>query len=462
MARQSRRMTAGGTFGSRLVATLLLVAASSPCSGWQWACETVDSAGTVGTYASLAVDTAGFSHVSYQDPGTGHLRYAWQDSAGWHVEVVTDQGGQGTALALSSDGTPHIGFIHGFWARHACRGPAGWEVETIPGGAATNSFVSLQIDAKNTPHMAFAFEFYGAETGNRGIILQYAVRSDTGWRVETADEGWGGCGIFCSLAVDSQNRPHISHADYVSSALRYCHKEMDGWHYEVLDQDSYWSSLVVDAEGLPHIAYVKDDAVIYGRRPPTGWEFQTAFFHPEIVTPCLRLDSSGNPHISVSPVDESALWYAFRDGSFWWVESVVSDGEEGWQNSLALDQKGLPRIAYAEGNAALACAWLLPSSDLSGFLAGPLVYLTWTPVPGAAEYWVYGADGAAFFDPGVTSPFDHRLTVLPQGTMAWLSPHQTGSSELGWAYLIVATTPAGQEICRSGRVGEISFLSELP
>ncbi|MCU0613118.1 MAG: hypothetical protein MUE60_15200, partial [Candidatus Eisenbacteria bacterium] len=76
--------------------------------------------------------------------------------------------------------------------------------------------------------------------------------------------------------------------------------------------------------------------------------------------------------------------------------------------------------------------------------------------------WVYGAEGAAFFEPDVTSPFAHRLVVLPQGTMAWVSPHAPGSAGFGWTYLVVAATLAGQEVCRSDRVGEISYLSELP
>jgi hypothetical protein len=41
---------------------------------------------------------------------------------------------------------------------------------------------------------------------------------------------------------------------------------------------------------------------------------------------------------------------------------------------------------------------------LTAQLTGGDVRLDWNDVPGAAEYWVYGASNDAYFEPGLSSP----------------------------------------------------------
>jgi hypothetical protein len=59
----------------------------------------VDSSGNVGQYTSLALDGSGYPHISYYF--TNHdLKYAYQDSSGWHPETIDDAiyGGSYTSL----------------------------------------------------------------------------------------------------------------------------------------------------------------------------------------------------------------------------------------------------------------------------------------------------------------------------------------------------------------------------
>ena len=50
--------------------------------------------------------------MSYLDPVDRNLKYAYRDSSGWHIEVVDTAGDVGwyTSIELDSLGLPHISY----------------------------------------------------------------------------------------------------------------------------------------------------------------------------------------------------------------------------------------------------------------------------------------------------------------------------------------------------------------
>ena len=81
--------------------------------------EIVDSSGDVGAYTSIAVDSDGYPHISYHDPGNEYLKYVhWSSHDGWagvendQPEMLFECGSLGgyTSIALDSEGSPHISF----------------------------------------------------------------------------------------------------------------------------------------------------------------------------------------------------------------------------------------------------------------------------------------------------------------------------------------------------------------
>ena len=102
------------------------------------------------------------------------------------------------------------------------------------------------------------------------------------------------------------------------------------------------------------------------------------------------------------------------------------------------------------------------SAVLSGTLAGNQLQLSWTPIPQAAEYWVYGAPNQPYFSPGFAPGYEHRLVVLSPWSTTWSSSNGICEEDNNWTYQVIAVNGTGGELWRSNRVGEHDFGADIP
>jgi hypothetical protein len=182
----------------------------------------------------------------------------------------------------------------------------------------------------------------------------------------------------------------------------------------------------------------------------------------------LALDQSGHPYISYMDRQgyyDGDLKYAHRDASGWHTVTVDEAGNVGRYASLALDPTGCPYIScYDDGmdNLVQARALVPAAIELTGSLTDGQLVLSWTTVPAAAAYWVYGTENIPWFVPGMAPGYEHRVDIVLPPTTTWSSPNGIGDPSANWTYLVMAVDEVPQEIARSNRCGEFDYLSDIP
>jgi len=156
-----------------------------------------------------------------------------------------------------------------------------------------------------------------------------------------------------------------------------------GWLFATVDDDgdpdSTSSSLVLDGDDTPHIAYhvVTGDAVRYAVLDGAAWLSETVA--TSAVGPILAFDSSGDPHIAFTQRGPNAI-YAQKAGASWVTDTVELTAAAG---DIALDGADNPRILQ----------WRMGPPMVGGGLKYSVWTGGWDIQVVEAEWW---KDGAGF------------------------------------------------------------------
>jgi hypothetical protein len=139
--------------------------------------------------------------------------YALRDptSGTWTIEEVDERGGTELALAVDSQGRPHISYDdEGEVLTHAMRDAAGWHLTIVDPGAPTARATSIAIDAQDRPHISYyqVFNRGWNDDPTRGHLHYATQTSDGQWVVEVVD--MQGRHAESVIRVDSQDRPHVA------------------------------------------------------------------------------------------------------------------------------------------------------------------------------------------------------------------------------------------------------------
>jgi len=327
-----------------LLVTVLTVAGTAANSvAWEWQMSAVIADGwqvPANAPTSLQLDSQGRPHVATFSSMQGRIYCVWHDGVEWRASLVDTFGNSQSSLALDENETPWIA------CRHHESGDAdylicthfdgdAWHPDTIDEVSAGYFYVSLALDGNDRPHISY--HLYDA-LPEHYTQLKYAVHDGASWATEVVDEGYAGyqnVGIYNALALDAGDHPHISYWG-LGGHLTYAHHNGSAWELTTVDpvDSGRGTSIALDAEGHPHIIHTGPWLVGLRHSYFTGTTWQTEILDPDVNTgshSTLAIDAAGRLHISYwnSNLNGSfdELVYGCRESGVWTFETIDYDAD---------------------------------------------------------------------------------------------------------------------------------------
>ena len=280
-------------------------------------------------------------------------------------------------------------------------------------------YPSLYSEADGTEHATFYNLYYSQ--------LQYGVFSAAApaWKYDFPDLGSKNCGVNSCVRRAPDGTMLISYFDQAGGHLKLARGHSGAWKLEDVDTGSQVglsSSMVVDRDGNPHIAYL-DFALKqlkYAHWDAAAKKWQVEWLTGDGVPkphnhvgpphgpafPSLKLDSKGTPHVAyfyrqgdmprTGPEDEDGVRHAVRVNGKW-VHKLIEKGDQiGFAPTLEITRKDQLVVGYfgkKDSTARLAISsgdgnWTVKNATIAG--------LDVPEEPGAAAMRL-GRDGKARF-----------------------------------------------------------------
>lgn len=297
------------------------------------------------------------------------LKYAYFGGTSWLTQIVdsSDHGlAEWNAIAVAVSGNPYFSYLDSYYGdlkfAYGGIGLTTWQAEVVDSSPSLIGANVLVIDNDDGVHISYRHEFDGNNVNLRYAHLAYS----SSWVTETVDSGENVLAEWNSIAVTNSGDPYISYLDYYNGDLLFAYKFSNDWYYQTVDAgDLYgevgWKNDIADdVNGYPHISYASDDAygfeeyVKYAYFDGNQWQNEMLYLQDngaDIKGTSIALDVQGYPHIAFGA--QEGIIYAEWSGSAWLTQTV------GWGGfpSLVLDSLQRPHLTYSDGNYVKYAYW---------------------------------------------------------------------------------------------------------
>jgi len=334
-------------------------------TGHKWKYEPVSSNSYYAGPLSLKIDKKNKIHISFLDwtyTPSAYLMYGYKSDDDWDISIVDDEidfYGYDNDIAIDSKYYPHIVYRHGVnnyktELRYAYFDGTKWNVEVVDNEyEKEGSFCSLALDSNDYPHITYL------EDPNTGKYnLKYARWDGTKWikEVLTTEDDWK---IYTDIAIDSNDRPHITYKGYSYLYYKYSvfYIYFDGysWKKELIDIVLNRGPLAIELDNndYPCIAYKYFDGIKYAHWTGSEWIKEYACQKGAGIAQSylsLALDSNDYPHITCDNyfTEPWSIWY------IWYGEPLVGIT--------------LTSFSAKPNNDAITLNWTISTDeDISGF-----------------------------------------------------------------------------------------------
>ncbi|WOE69577.1 PKD domain-containing protein [Hydrogenimonas thermophila] len=336
--------------------------------GITWHYEIIDDNLSVGSKASIAIDSNDKLYVSYFDAINNSIKFATNNGGIWTSDFVYSKEyiyAVDTSIAVEADGTAHISFIIDGNLSYATNSSGSWDITNIDENA--NTFSSIVVDANDSIHISYD----GIVGGD--VVLRYATNSGGSWQSETVDSTANAIvGEYSSIAVDSKNIVHISYASSDENGyyyIRHAKKDSD-WQIDTvstatLEKKSY-TSIAIDKNDTIYISYLYnyhtnsgalkladfngtdwsintlDENIDYGQIFDVMYEGSSDYnIYTSLIT-----DNNNKVHLTY--LSQNNLKYISNVSDSWVQQTVDSGKDIGRYSTITVDNYGKYHIAYLD------------------------------------------------------------------------------------------------------------------
>lgn len=402
-----------------LVLPVLLLSASLLHGGW----DAEPAGGGYATWVSLAVDASGNVHASRNtDSLDNQLGYSKKEGGVWSHQVVdTGLGDDGyTSLALDSLGRPHISYQKSASRdlNFASWTGSSWSLQVVDSSGSVGYYTSLVIDSSDHRHVSYQ--------DSTNLDLKYAYFDGVSWSTTTVDSV-GSVGIHTSIALTPSGEPCISYYDATNTRVKLACRSGGVWSMEEVDPDgSGPTALAITTAGVPVVAYRGAAGLRYAGKPGASWAIQAFGTGTNVQFADISLDSLSRPHIAYNTgVD---IRYAGWTGSQWYHSLIATNAgaTSGRHVAIALDGAGIPSVAYNFSNFNLARRGTPTAASGVGVSSRTLDSLSWR--------WTDNADDETGYKVLRGGDLSDLSGLLPAGTTSWI---QTGLLPNATSYIVV-------------------------
>jgi hypothetical protein len=192
------------------------------------------------------------------------------------------------------------------------------------------------------------------------IIAVCATNASGSWGAPTIIDSEGDVGWYSSIAIDSNNKVHISYYDSTNGDLKYATNASGSWGAPTiidsvgcLEQHYIYSSIsiAIDSDNKVHISYCDytNGDLKYATNASGSWVPSTI---PDseggmVKDTSIAIDSDNKVHISYcGKTYKYDLKYATKPSGSWVIDTISSDGELGRYNSIDTDSNNKVHISY--------------------------------------------------------------------------------------------------------------------
>ena len=285
-----------------------------------WVTETVDSRSQSGIHPSLAFDSAGVPHITYQT--FPNFYYATRNNVTntWSWEFAANYG-VFNDLTFDSADRPHASLVG--WAGdntvyHTTKSSGAWSTTTVDDGAIYyyNS-TGIALDASDYPHLV-----YSAVVGGNSEV-RHSYQDGTGWHTEAILTG-PNRGRGPSIDIDAAGKIHVTVFDDGNTDLLYVTNSGGTWSSSIIDSNARseghdWharTALTLLPGDVPAVAYFDDilNELRFARKIGGVWETQVVDNALSVgETPSIIFGPNGAPIIAYHDDTRDLFKIAFAD-----------------------------------------------------------------------------------------------------------------------------------------------------